>query len=148
RIYCVGRNYADHAREMGGDPTREAPFFFSKPADAVIQSRHVPYPPQTGNLHHEIEMVVALKKGGANIPVEQASDLIYGYTVGIDLTRRDLQDEARKQGRPWDMAKAFDASAPCGNLRPVADVGVGPVKRGDKIEASIVGMADLNIELV
>jgi fumarylpyruvate hydrolase len=117
RIYCVGRNYADHAREMGGDPQRELPFFFSKPADAVVPSGwRLPYPVRTSDLHHEVELVVGLHKGGANIHAADASSLIYGYAVGIDLTRRDLQAEAKKAGRPWDMAKGFDHSAPIGAL--------------------------------
>jgi fumarylpyruvate hydrolase len=117
RIYCVGRNYADHAREMGGDPQRELPFFFSKPADAVVPSGwRLPYPARTSDLHHEVELVVGLHKGGANIHAADASSMIYGYAVGIDLTRRDLQAEAKKTGRPWDMAKGFDHSAPIGAL--------------------------------
>jgi fumarylpyruvate hydrolase len=117
RIYCVGRNYADHAREMGGDPQRELPFFFSKPADAVVPSGwRLPFPGKTSDLHHEVELVVALYKGGANIHAADASSLIFGYGVGIDLTRRDLQAEAKKAGRPWDMAKGFDHSAPIGAL--------------------------------
>jgi fumarylpyruvate hydrolase len=117
RIYCVGRNYADHAREMGGDPQREFPFFFSKPADAVVPSGwRLPYPVKTSELHHEVELVVALNKGGANIHAADASSMIFGYAVGIDLTRRDLQAEAKKTGRPWDMAKGFDHSAPVGAI--------------------------------
>jgi fumarylpyruvate hydrolase len=116
RIYCVGRNYAEHAREMGNDP-RESPFFFSKPADAVVASgSRLPFPVKTSDLHHEVELVIALRKGGANIGAAQASGLIFGYGVGIDLTRRDLQAEAKKAGRPWDMAKGFDHSAPVGAL--------------------------------
>ena len=117
RIYCVGRNYADHAREMGGDPEREFPFFFSKPADAVVPSGwRLPFPVKTSELHHEVELVIALNKGGANIHAADASSLIFGYAVGIDLTRRDLQAEAKKTGRPWDMAKGFDHSAPVGAM--------------------------------
>jgi len=124
RVFCVGRNYASHAREMGSDPDREPPFFFSKPADAVIPAAgSVPYPPSTRELHHEIELVVALKAGGADIAPEQALDLVWGYGVGLDLTRRDLQAVAKKDGRPWDMAKGFDASAPCSPLQPVSAVG-------------------------
>jgi fumarylpyruvate hydrolase len=124
RIYCVGRNYADHAREMGGDPDREAPFFFMKPADAVVPTgATIPYPPQTANLHHEIELVVAIGTGGADIAVADALDHVFGYATGIDLTRRDLQAQARDAGRPWDMAKGFDRSAPCGPIRTVAQVG-------------------------
>jgi fumarylpyruvate hydrolase len=119
RIYCVGRNYAEHVREMGNDPTRDLPFFFSKPADAVVASgRRLPFPGKTSDLHHEVELVVALCKGGANVAAADASSLIFGYAVGIDLTRRDLQAEAKKAGRPWDMAKGFDHSAPIGALTP------------------------------
>lgn len=124
RVFCVGRNYASHAREMGSDPNREPPFFFTKPADAVVPaSGAVPYPPQTDDLHHEIELVVALGGGGANIEVDKALDLVWGYGVGLDLTRRDLQAAAKDTGRPWDMAKGFDASAPCTAIRPVSEVG-------------------------
>jgi len=124
RVFCVGRNYAAHAREMGADPDREPPFFFSKPADAVVPaSGTLPYPPATQDLHHEVELVVALKAGGANIAPEQALDLVWGYAVGLDLTRRDLQAVAKKEGRPWDMAKGFDASAPCSPLLPVSCTG-------------------------
>jgi fumarylpyruvate hydrolase len=113
RIYCVGRNYAAHAREMGKDPEREPPFFFAKPADAVVANgTALPYPTRTSDLHHEIELVVALGKGGANIDPARALDHVFGYAVGLDLTRRDLQAEAKDQGRPWDTAKGFDHSAP------------------------------------
>src|SRR5258708_6328009 len=118
RIYCVGRNYADHAREMGNDPSRDLPFFFSKPADAVVGSGRLPFPSHTAELHHEVELVVALHGGGANVPVTNAAAMIFGSAAGIDLTRRDLQAEAKKSGRPWDMAKGFDRSAPIGPLRP------------------------------
>jgi len=124
RVFCVGRNYAAHAREMGSDPSREPPFFFAKPADAVIPaSGTVPYPPATSDLHHEIELVVALGGGGTNIDPADAIDLVWGYGVGIDLTRRDLQAAAKDLGRPWDMAKGFDASAPCSPLVPAATLG-------------------------
>ena len=123
RVYCVGRNYAAHAREMGHDPDREPPFFFTKPADAVAGGGTVPYPPATRDLHHEVELVVALGKGGADIPEAQALDCVFGYGVGIDLTRRDLQAEAKEMRRPWDMAKAFDRSAPVSALRPAARIG-------------------------
>lgn len=119
RIYCIGRNYADHVREMGGDPTREPPIFFSKPADALVaEGSAVAYPPQTADLHHEVELVVALHRGGANIGAEQALQHVFGYAVGNDLTRRDLQHAARKGGLPWDMAKGFDASAQLGHITP------------------------------
>lgn len=112
RILCVGRNYAAHRREMGGDD-RDPPFFFAKPADAIVPpGGQVRYPPRTADLHHEIELVVALKGGGADVPVDQALDLVYGYAVGVDLTRRDLQNAAKEKGHPWDAAKGFDASAP------------------------------------
>lgn len=124
RVFCVGRNYAAHAREMGKDPDREPPFFFTKPADAVVPAQGtVPYPPLTDNLHHEIEMVVAIGKGGTDIAVERALDHVWGYGVGVDLTRRDLQDVAKSMSRPWDWAKAFDASGPCGPLQPASAVG-------------------------
>ena len=117
RIYCVGRNYAAHRREMGGDD-REPPFFFSKPADAVVASGAViPYAAATANLHHEVELVVALKGGGVNVPVETALDLVFGYAAGVDLTRRDLQAASREKGQPWDSAKGFDQSAPLGPIR-------------------------------
>lgn len=119
RIYCVGRNYADHVREMGNDPREDLPFFFSKPADAVVGSARVlPFPPRTAQLHHEVELVVALHRCGVNIDITDAASMIFGYAVGIDLTRRDLQAEAKKSGRPWDMAKGFDHSAPIGPLTP------------------------------
>jgi len=124
RIYCVGRNYRAHAIEMGSDPDREPPFFFMKPADAIVQNGEtIPYPPMTDNFHHEIELVVAIGVGGTDIADENALDHAWGYGVGIDLTRRDLQEEAKKSGRPWDMGKGFDKSAPCTALRPVSDVG-------------------------
>jgi fumarylpyruvate hydrolase len=119
RIYCVGRNYADHAREMGGNPDREPPFFFGKPSDAVVPGGgDIAYPPLTSNLHHEVELVVALGGGGRDIPVEQALACVYGYAVGIDLTRRDLQAVFKDKGQPWEMAKGFDQSAPVSALMP------------------------------
>ncbi|MEN2787890.1 fumarylacetoacetate hydrolase family protein [Sphingomonas qilianensis] len=121
RIYCVGQNYADHAREMGGDPGREEPFFFSKPADAVVASgRTLAFPRGTANLHYEAELVIALGAGGSDIAVGDAAALIFGHAVGIDLTRRDLQTAAKQKGQPWDMAKGFDQSAPIGPLAPGA----------------------------
>lgn len=122
RVYCVGQNYRAHAREMG-DSGREPPFFFAKPADAVCLGPTVPYPPLTQNLHHEVELVVALARGGANVAVAEALELVYGYTVGVDLTRRDLQATAREAGRPWTTAKGFDRSAPLAPLQPVAACG-------------------------
>jgi fumarylpyruvate hydrolase len=123
RIWCVGRNYLEHIREMGQDE-REPPFFFAKPADAIVpDGATIPYPPLTKDLHHEVELVVALKSGGRNIDVKRANDCIYGYGVGIDLTRRDLQIASRDIKRPWEIGKAFDASAPCGALRPASEIG-------------------------
>ena len=117
RIYCVGRNYAAHAREMGHDPDREAPFFFMKPADAlVIEGADMPYPAMTNELHHELELVAGLQSGGVDIEAEQALGCVWGYAVGLDMTRRDLQGEAKKLGRPWDMGKGFDCSAPIGDM--------------------------------
>lgn len=124
RIFCVGRNYADHAREMGGDPQREAPFFFSKFASAVAPNHsQIAYPAMTAELHHEVELVVAIGKPGATIAAERAREHIFGYAVGLDLTRRDLQTALREQGRPWDMAKNFAQSAPIGTIHPVSLVG-------------------------
>jgi fumarylpyruvate hydrolase len=123
RIWCVGRNYVEHIREMGQDE-REPPFFFAKPADAVVpDGGTVPYPPVTKDLHFEVELVVALKSGGRNIAAERALDHVWGYGVGIDLTRRDLQIASRNIKRPWEIGKAFDHSAPCGALRPAAEIG-------------------------
>jgi fumarylpyruvate hydrolase len=117
RIFCVGQNYAAHAREMGADPDRRPPFFFSKPADAVVPSgSRLPFPLRMDSLHHEVELVIALNGGGVNLRANDAASLIFGYAVGIDLTRRDVQAEAKKSGRPWDMAKGFDRSAPIGPL--------------------------------
>ena len=121
RIYCIGRNYADHVREMGADPGRDPPVFFMKPADAVVPNgATVPFPPATANLHHEIELVVGLGRGGANIDPAQAQGHIFGYAAGNDLTRRDLQSAAKERGQPWDTAKGFDASAPLAALRPAS----------------------------
>jgi fumarylpyruvate hydrolase len=127
RIFCVGRNYAAHAREMGKDPDREPPFFFMKPANATVvavgDEVTIPYPPKTANFHHEIELVVAIAKGGTNIPVEQALEHVYGYAVGLDMTRRDVQLEARDKGRPWEFGKSFAQSAPIGPIHKATDVG-------------------------
>jgi 2-keto-4-pentenoate hydratase/2-oxohepta-3-ene-1,7-dioic acid hydratase in catechol pathway len=128
RIYCIGRNYAAHAREMGSDPNREPPFFFQKPSDAIqfvavgTTADH-PYPPLTKNYHYEIELVAALGKGGKNVPVEQALSLVYGYTIGLDMTRRDLQRAMGDEKKPWEIGKSFDRSAPMGPLHRVTDVG-------------------------
>ncbi len=124
RIYCVGRNYAAHIREMGFDPDREPPFFFLKPADALVpQASSIAYPAETSDFQHEVELVIAIGKGGADIPVERALDHVFGYGVGLDLTRRDLQVEARNRGRPWEAGKSFDHSAPLAPLHPAAEVG-------------------------
>lgn len=124
RIYCVGRNYAEHSREMGHDPDRELPFFFAKAPDSLLPDGGVfPYPTLTSNVHHEIELVVAIGKGGADIPREKALEHVYGYAVGLDMTRRDLQGEAKKTGRPWEVGKAFDFAAPCSAVRPAAVIG-------------------------
>lgn len=128
RVYCVGRNYADHAREMGSDPVKEPPFFFSKPTDAVVPcfpatTTRIPYPLQTQELHHEIELVIAIGKEGVQISAQEALYHVYGHAVGIDLTRRDLQKQAKDSRRPWDSAKGFDQSAPIGPIYPVASAG-------------------------
>jgi len=126
RIFCVGRNYAAHAREMGKDPDRDPPFFFMKPANAAVdaaQPTTVPYPPKTGNYHHEIELVVAIAKGGRNIAAADALQHVYGYAVGLDMTRRDLQLEARDKGRPWEFGKSFALSAPIGAIHRAEDIG-------------------------
>jgi fumarylpyruvate hydrolase len=123
RVYCVGRNFAAHAIEMGSDPDREPPFFFQKNPDNLLVSGEFPYPVASNDVHHEIEMVVALKKGGSDIPVETALDHVYGYGVGLDMTRRDLQGKAKDTGRPWEVGKAFEASAPCTAIVPAAKIG-------------------------
>ena len=137
RIFCVALNYAEHAREMGKQPGAEPPFFFTKPADAVVaDGATIPFPGMTGNLHHEIELVAALGAGGADIPAGRALDCVYGYAAGVDLTRRDLQTAARNAGKPWDFSKGFDNSAPIGAIRPAA--GVGHPARG-RIALSVNG---------
>ncbi|MCC1493729.1 fumarylacetoacetate hydrolase family protein [Cognatishimia sp. F0-27] len=123
RIYCIGRNYAAHAIEMGHDPDREDPFFFQKNPNNLDTSGSFPYPPHTSDVHHEAEMLVALKTGGTNIPVEKALDHVFGYGLALDMTRRDLQGIAKKAGRPWEIGKAFERSAPCGPIHPVSEVG-------------------------
>jgi fumarylpyruvate hydrolase len=207
RIYCVGRNYAAHAREMGHDPDREPPFFFSKPADAVVyvapgQTGRFVYPPETSDCHYEMELVVAIGRHGANIDVADAGDYVWGYALGLDMTRRDLQAQMKKAGRPWEVAKGFDGSAPIGPIHPKAAVGaldsgaiwlnvngeqrqrgdlsdmiwsveetiaylshlfelragdliftgtpdgVGPVARGDSIEAGIDGLGAFRVDVV
>lgn len=146
RVYCVGQNYAEHAREMGSDPDREPPFFFCKPADAIVPltgSGRIPYPTATAELHHEIELVVVLAAGGRDLDAAAARDSVFGHAVGVDLTRRDLQTALRREGRPWDVAKGFDRSAPLTPIRPLAgatapdsgriwlDVNGSPRQRGD-----------------
>ncbi|MEO8924131.1 MAG: fumarylacetoacetate hydrolase family protein [Caldimonas sp.] len=150
RIYCIGRNYAAHSREMGSDPTREPPFFFQKPSDAIqyvapgTTADH-PYPTLTKNYHYEIELVAALHKGGRNVPVEQALSLVYGYTIGLDMTRRDLQRAMGDEKKPWEIGKSFDHSAPMGPLHRVAEV--GHLKRGAitlKVNGVVKQSADLS----
>lgn len=138
RIFCVGQNYPDHAREMGADPGTDEPFFFMKPASAILPNNSVlPYPTQTSDLQPEVELVVALHKGGRNIPVDRVDyDYVFGYAVGLDMTRRDLQRAAKEKGRPWDMAKAFDHSAPCTAITP--EFYSGNIARG-KIELKVNG---------
>lgn len=201
RVFCVGRNYAEHTREMGGDPEREAPFFFMKPADAVVEAGgDIPYPPLTGDLHHEIELVVAIGTAAVDVSVAEAARTVFGYAVGIDLTRRDLQAEAKKHGRPWEWGKAFDRSAPVGAIRRRDDVletggirldvngerrqtgdlgemiwsipeivsalsrsvalrpgdlvftgtpaGVGPLARGDRVDAGVDGVGEISLRIV
>ena len=123
RVYCIGRNYAAHAIEMGHDPDREPPFFFQKNANNLDPSGNFPYPPHSSDVHHEAEMYVALKTGGTNIAVENALDCVYGYGLSLDMTRRDLQGEMKKLGRPWEIGKAFERSAPCGPIHPVTSIG-------------------------
>jgi fumarylpyruvate hydrolase len=203
RIYCVGRNYAEHTREMGHDPDRELPFFFQKnPDNLVLDNGDFPYPSKTSNVHHEVEMVVAIGKGGTDIAVENALDHVYGYALGLDMTRRDLQGEAKKTGRPWEIGKAFEHSAPMTDIVPVrtsghlsegeiwlkvngevkqtgnlnqliwnvpetiahlsaifelkagdlimtgTPAGVGPIKRGDVMEAFCAGVGSLTAKVV
>jgi fumarylpyruvate hydrolase len=123
RVYCVGRNYAAHAVEMGHDPNKEPPFFFQKNPDNLNTTGVFPYPPASNDVHHEIEMVVALKSGGKDIPLDKALDCVYGYGIGLDMTRRDLQGKAKDMGRPWEVGKAFEASAPCTPLVPASEIG-------------------------
>lgn len=202
RVYCIGRNYAAHAVEMGHDPNRESPFFFQKNPDNLDASGTFPYPPHSKDVHHEVELVVALKSGGTNIALADALNHVWGYAVSLDMTRRDLQNEAKKLGRPWEIAKSFELSGPVGPLHPVSAVGhpdhgrielkvngalkqegdlnqmiwkvpemisylseyfelkagdvimsgtpsgVGPVVRGDKMEASIEGLGSLTVTVV
>ena len=145
RIFCVGRNYAEHAIEMGSDPTRELPFYFTKPADAVVVlDADMPYPPATKSLHHEMELVVAIGSAGADIPVEQALGHVWGYCAGLDMTRRDLQNEAKKTGRPWDMGKGFDFSAPMGALVPARGIDVSKGKIELRVNGQVRQTSDLS----
>ena len=123
RVYCIGRNYAAHTVEMGGDPDREAPFFFQKNPNNLDASGEFPYPDKSSDVHHEAEVAVMLKSGGTNIPVEKALDHVYGYALALDMTRRDLQGEQKKAGRPWEVGKAFERSAPVGPVHPASEVG-------------------------
>ncbi|WP_417686495.1 fumarylacetoacetate hydrolase family protein [Roseibium sp.] len=202
RVYCIGRNYAAHAIEMGHDPDREPPFFFQKNPDNLDQSGDFPYPVQSEDVHHEVELLVALKSGGTNIPVDKALDHVYGYAVCLDMTRRDLQGIAKKMGRPWEIGKAFERSAPTGPVVPADKIGhldqgkislhvngdlkqdgdlnqmiwkvpemiaylseyfelaagdvimsgtpsgVGPVVKGDKMEAHIEGLPPLTVSVI
>ncbi len=147
RIYCVGRNYRAHAIEMGSDPDRELPFFFMKPADAImLDGATVPYPPRTEDYHHEIELVVAIGGTGANVAASDAEKLIFGYAVGLDMTRRDLQMTARKTGRPWEMGKGFDHSAPIGRISPITQT--GPMNAGRiwvSVNGTIVQDSDVSL---
>ena len=137
RIFCVGQNYRDHAREMGGNPNLDPPFFFMKPASAIVQDgARLPYPPGTKDLQHEAELVVAISGGGRDIAPERANELIFGYATGLDMTKRDLQTELRKKGRPWEMSKSFDCSAPCSAITPKEKT--GPLSKG-KIECKVNG---------
>jgi fumarylpyruvate hydrolase len=123
RVFCIGRNYADHAIELGHDPSREPPFFFLKSPGSLTSDGRFPYPSQSADVHHEIEMVVALRRGGSDIPSEAALDHVWGYGVGLDMTRRDLQGEAKRLGRPWEVGKSFEKSGPCGLLVPASRTG-------------------------
>ena len=202
RVYCIGRNYAAHAVEMGHDPDREPPFFFQKNPDNLDPSGEFPYPPESSDVHHEMEMLVALKSGGTDIAIEDALDHVYGYGLSLDMTRRDLQGEQKKMGRPWEIGKAFERSAPVGPVHPVEKVGhldqgrvalsingelrqegdlnqmiwkvpemisylsrffelaagdvilsgtpsgVGPVSKGDVMEASVDGLGNMTVKVV
>lgn len=150
RIYCIGRNYAAHAREMGSDPNREPPFFFQKPSDAVQvvmpgQVADHPYPTLTKNYHYEVELVAALHKGGKNIPAEKALDCVFGYAVGLDMTRRDLQSDMKDQKKPWDIGKGFDFGAPIGPIHPASET--GPFLKGEislSVNGEVKQRADLS----
>lgn len=144
RIFCVGRNYAEHAREMGSDPDREPPFYFTKPADAVlVGGADMPYPPATKDLHHEMELVVAIGTGGRDIAESDALTHVWGYCAGLDMTRRDLQNAAKKTGRPWDMGKGFDHSAPMGELVPAQGIDPGRGRIELKVNGQTRQVSDL-----
>jgi fumarylpyruvate hydrolase len=144
-VWCVGRNYAEHAREMGADPDRSTPVFFSKPAQAICQPQEIPYPADTGELHHEVELVVFLQSGGRHLSTAKAQAAVFGYAVGVDLTRRDVQAAAKQQGHPWEMSKGFDGSGPVGGITPKEHWSPEP---GAAIQLSVDGQrrqhADLN----
>ena len=145
RIFCVGRNYAEHAIEMGSDPTREPPFYFAKPADAlVINDADMPYPSMSKSLHHEMELVVAIGVAGSDISVADALKHVWGYCSGLDMTRRDIQNEAKKTGRPWDMGKGFDHSAPMGALVPAASVDPSKGKIELRVNGKVTQTSDLS----
>lgn len=145
RVYCIGRNYAAHAVEMGHDPDREAPFFFQKNPDNLDPSGEFPYPPHSNDVHHEVELIVALKSGGTNIPLDKALDHVWGYAVCLDMTRRDLQGEAKKAGRPWEIGKAFERSGPVGPLVPVSRTGHLSQGRVElKVNGAVKQEGDLN----
>ena len=145
RIYCIGRNYAAHSVEMGGDPNRETPFFFQKNPDNLDASGEFPYPPHSSDVHHEIEMAVALKSGGTNIALGEALDRVFGYGVSLDMTRRDLQAQAKKLGRPWEISKAFERSAPIGLIHPASETGyLGSGRIELKVNGEIRQQGDLN----
>ena len=147
RIYCVGRNYRAHLVEMGVDPDREAPFFFLKTADEIVlDGGSVPYPPMTNDFQHEIELVIAIGTGGSDIALDRALDNVFGFAVGLDMTRRDLQMEARRTGRPWDMGKNFDHAAPCGRITPASQA--GPMAKGEisvTVNGTVLQMSDLSL---
>ena len=145
RVYCIGRNYAAHAVEMGHDPDREPPFFFQKNPNNLDASGEFPYPPHTSDVHHEVEMLVALKSGGTNIKIEDALDHVWGYGASLDMTRRDLQGQAKKMGRPWEIGKAFERSGPVGPLKPVSETGHLDAGRIElKVNGDVRQEGDLN----
>lgn len=145
RVYCIGRNYAAHAVEMGHDPNRESPFFFQKNPNNLYAGDAFPYPPHSADVHHEVELLVALKSGGTNIPVDKALDHVWGYGVALDMTRRDLQAEAKKQGRPWEIGKAFEHSGPVGPVHPAAKTGHPDAGRVElKVNGAVRQEGDMN----